>query len=87
MKRKYSLKEAGSMIASDPVNPDRRASFTDMVVRELEKLYRNNRISHPVYSMAVDAARVQSKILNNIYGRDVRGTERAVAFILKQFRK
>jgi hypothetical protein len=87
VKRKFPTKEGSGMIVSDPFNPDRNPSFTDLVVRELEKLYHTARISHAIYSMAVDAARVQSKVLNNIYGRDVRGTERAVRFILNQLRK
>lgn len=78
------LSEAGSMIASNPYNPDRSLSFVDMIIRELEKLNRLGRLSPVVYSRAVDLARVQTKILNKIYKGRARNLEQAVAFILRQ---
>ena len=79
-----TISEAGSMIASAPYNPDRSLSFTDMVVRELEKLNRLGRISPEIYSRAVDLARVQTKVLNKIYKERARNLEQAVMFILRQ---
>lgn len=80
------LSEAGSMIASNPYNPDRSLSFVDMIVRELEKLNRLGKLSPASYSRAVDLARVQTKILNKIYKGRARNLEQAVAFVLRQLR-
>lgn len=81
-----ALSEGGSMIVSNPFNPDRTLSFVDMIVRELEKLNRLGKLSPASYSRAVDLARVQTKILNKIYKGRARNLEQAVAFILRQLR-
>lgn len=78
--------EAGSMIVSDPYNPDRTLSFVDMIVGELEKLNRLGKLSPASYSRAVDLARVQTKVLNKIYKGRAGRLEQAVAFILRQLR-
>lgn len=79
--------EAGSMMVSDPVNPDRNPSFADMVSREFEKLLRQGRISPAFYSQAIDRIHNQEKILLAIYSKVANGVQGAVRFIVGQMSK
>lgn len=74
------------MIASQPYNPNRELSLVDIVVRELEKLSDTGRISPSEYSRAVDLARGQARILNNIYRGSATGLLPLIMFLLRQVR-
>ena len=80
------LRETGMMISS-PWNPNRELSFTDIVVREFEKLVDMGNISPVDYSRAIDLARRQTRILNAIYSKSATGLQQAVLFILRQLPK
>jgi hypothetical protein len=75
------------MIASAPWNPDRRLSFTDMVIAELEKLSRQKKITPVEYSYATDFTRVNTKPITRIYSGRVGGLKRAVMSIVNMTRK
>jgi len=83
LKVRADLKEASGMIASDPVNPDRRLTAVDIIAAELEKLSYNGSISPAVYSQALDLARGQTKVINNIYSRNGRDIKTLVMFLLR----
>ena len=85
-KNKKSLPETGMMISS-PWNPNRELSFTDIIVRELEKLLDKGIISPVEYSKTVDMARGQTKVLNAIYSKGANGIQQALTFLLRQVRK
>ena len=86
LKVRADLKEAGGMIASDPVNPDRRLTVIDVIAMELEKLSYNGSISPVVYSQALDRARGQTKVINNIYSRNGRDIKPIIMLLLRQVR-
>ena len=74
------------MIASDPVNPDRRLTVVDVIATELEKLSYNGSISPAVYNQALDLARGQTKVINNIYSRNGRDIKPVIMLLLRQVR-
>ena len=74
------------MIASDPVNPDRRLTVVDVIATELEKLSYNGSISPAVYNQALDLARGQTKVINNIYSRNGRDIKPIIMLLLRQVR-
>ena len=74
------------MIASDPVNPDRRLTVVDVIAMELEKLSRTGSISPVIYSQALDRARGQTKAINNIYSRNGRDIKPIIMLLLRQVR-
>ena len=76
------LKEAGDMIASQPVNAVNPSLF-ELIVRELDKLNRLKRISPIVYSKALIMARYRITQLNNIYSRNGRDIKTLVMFLLR----
>ena len=76
------LREAGDMIASQPVNPVNPSLF-ELIVRELDKLNRLKHISPMLYSRALVMARSRIKILNNIYSRNGRDIRSLILFLLR----
>ena len=74
------------MIASDPINPDRRLTVVDVIATELEKLSYNGSISPAVYNQALDRARGQTKVINNIYSRNGRDIKPVIMLLLRQVR-
>ena len=84
---KRKVIEAGSMIASAPWSPDRRLSFTDMIVAELNKLNTEKRITPVEYSYATDFARVNTKPITRIYSGKVGGLKQAVMSVINATRK
>lgn len=74
------------MIVSDPPgqDPQREVLPVDMIIRELEKLYYAGRITHAVYHRAADLARVQERILVNIYRGSATGLQQVLALLLRQ---
>ena len=74
------------MIASDPINPDRRLTVVDVIATELEKLSYNGSISPAVYNQALDLARGQTKVINNIYSRNGRDIKPVIMLLLRQVR-
>ena len=74
------------MIASDPVNPERRLTVVDIIATELEKLSYNGSISPAVYNQALDLARGQTKVINNIYSRNGRDIKPVIMLLLRQVR-
>ena len=83
--REY-LNEAGDMIASSPVNPSRELSIVDVIAMELEKLSRMGFISPAIYSQALDLARRQTKVINNIYSRNNRDVRPIIMLLLRKVR-
>lgn len=83
--KQVGLRETGMI--SGPWNPNRELSFTDIVVREFEKLVDIGNISSVDYSRAIDLARRQTRILNAIYSKSATGLQQAVLFILRQLPK
>jgi hypothetical protein len=79
------IKEAGDMIASQPVNAVNPSLF-ELIVRELDKLNRLKRISPVVYSKALIMARYRITQLNNIYSRNGRDIKTLVMFLLRMAR-
>ena len=86
LKVRADLKEASGMIASDPVNSDRRLTVVDVIATELEKLSYNGSISPAVYNQALDLARGQTKVINNIYSRNGRDIKPVIMLLLRQVR-
>ena len=84
--KKLKIREAGDMIASDPYSPDRRLSVVDVIAMELEKLSRTGSISPVIYSQALDRARGQTKVINNIYSRNGRDIKPIIMLLLRQVR-
>lgn len=78
-----------SMLVSSPSgqDPKSKPSFVELVVRELGKMLEQGRISHALYSQAVDRARVQSKVINNIYARKAITPLQVCFLILHQLHK
>jgi len=86
LSKNRSLKEAGDMIASDPVNRDETPSLSQLLARELDKLRDQGRLSPFIYTIARDQAYAQSKVLNNIYNRNGRDIKTLVMFLLRMAR-
>jgi hypothetical protein len=86
LKIKADLKEAGDMIASQPYNPDRSLSIVDVIAMELQKLSYNGSISPVIYNQALDLARGQAKVINNIYSRNGRDIKPIITLLLRQVR-
>jgi len=86
LKVRADLKEASGMIASDPVNPDRRLTAVDIIAAELEKLSYNGSISPAVYSQALDLAPGQTKVITNIFSRNGRDIKPLIMLLLRQVR-
>jgi len=84
--KKLKIREAGDMIASGPYNPDRELTIIDVIAMELEKLSRNGSISPVLYSQALDLARGQKKVINNIYSRNGRDIKPIIMLLLRQVR-
>ena len=74
------------MIASSPYNPDRRLTIIDVIAIELEKLSQTGSIPQAVYSQALDLARGQRKVINNIYSRNGRDLKPIIMLLLRQVR-
>ena len=74
------------MIASAPGPSLTPPSLVDIVVRELEKLSDTGHLSPVEYSLAIDLARGQAKILNYIYSGGANGLQRVIVFLLRQVR-
>lgn len=86
-KRPTSLKsEAGNMMASDPVKPDRTASFGDRISRELLKRLYKGALSHRDYFSSVDLLKNVERQLNHIYGGNRHGIDAAITFLLTTVR-
>ncbi len=86
LKVRADLKEAGNMIVSDPYNPNRELSIIDIITMELEKLSYNGSISPVMYNQALDLARGQKKVINNIYSRNGRDIKPIIMLLLRQVR-
>ena len=86
LKLRADLKEAGNMIASDPYNPNRELSIIDVIAMELEKLSYNGSISPVIYNQALDRARGQKRVINNIYSRNGRDIKPIIMLLLRQVR-
>lgn len=84
--KKLKMREAGDMIASDPYNPDRKLTIIDVIAMELEKLSREGSILPVMYSQALDLARGQRKVINNIYSRNGRDIKPIIMLLLRQVR-
>ena len=80
------LSEAGDMITSDPYNPNRDPSLSQLLTRELDKLRDQGRLSPIIYTVARDQAYAQSKVLNNIYNRTGRDLETVLMLLLSNVR-
>ena len=70
------------MIAG-PWNPDRRVSFVDLIVAELNRRLEDGSLPPVIYSYAVDLARMMTKPLTNIYGGSRDGLRQALAVVLR----
>ncbi len=86
LRLRADLKEAGDMIASDPYNPNKELTIIDVIAMELEKLSRNGSIPQALYSQALDLARGQKKVINNIYSRNGRDIKPIIMLLLRQVR-
>jgi hypothetical protein len=75
------IREAGDMIASQPVNPVNPSLF-ELIVRELDKLREVKRISPKVYSRAIVMAKTRIIQLNNINSRNGRDLQGLIMFLL-----
>ena len=84
--KKLRLREAGDMIASDPYSPDRRLTVVDVIAMELQKLSYNGSISPVIYNQALDRARGQKRVINNIYSRNGRDIKPIIMLLLRQVR-
>jgi hypothetical protein len=84
--KKLRLREAGDMIASNPYNPNKELTIIDVIVMELEKLSQNGSILPVVYSQALDLARGQKRVINNIYSRNGRDIKPIIMLLLRQVR-
>jgi hypothetical protein len=84
--KKLKIREAGDMIASDPYNPNKEITIIDVIAMELEKLSRNGSIPQALYSQALDLARGQKKVINNIYSRNGRDIKPIIMLLLRQVR-
>ena len=84
--KKLRLREAGDMIASDPYNPNKEITIIDVIAMELEKLSQNGSILPVMYSQALDLARGQKKVINNIYSRNGRDIKPIIMLLLRQVR-
>jgi hypothetical protein len=86
LRLRADLKEAGDMIASEPYNPNKEITIIDVIAMELEKLSRNGSIPQALYSQALDLARGQKKVINNIYSRNGRDIKPIIMLLLRQVR-
>ncbi len=84
--KKLKIKEAGDMIASNPYNPNKELTIIDVIAMELEKLSYNGSILPVMYSQALDLARGQKKVINNIYSRNGRDIKPIIMLLLRQVR-
>ena len=84
--KKLRLREAGDMIASEPYNPNKELTIIDVIAMELEKLSQNGSILPVMYSQALDLARGQKKVINNIYSRNGRDIKPIIMLLLRQVR-
>lgn len=76
------IKEAGDMIASQPINAVNPSLF-ELIVRELDKLNRLKQISPMLYSRAIVLAKTRIIQLNNIYSRNGRDLRGLIMFLLR----
>lgn len=79
------IREAGDMIASDPKQPINPSLF-ELIVRELDKLNSEKKISPVLYSRAIVMARTRIIQLNNIYSRNGRDVKTLIMFLLRMAR-
>lgn len=79
------LREAGDMIASDPKQPVNPSLF-ELIIRELDKLNSERKISPMVYSRSIVLARSRIMQLNNIYSRNGRDIQTLILFLLRMAR-
>jgi hypothetical protein len=86
LRLRADLKEAGDMIASEPYNPNKELTIIDVIAMELEKLSQNGSILPVMYSQALDLARGQKKVINNIYSRNGRDIKPVIMLLLRQVR-
>jgi len=84
--KKLKIREAGDMIASNPYNPNKELTIIDVIAMELEKLSQNGSILPVMYSQALDLARGQKKVINNIYSRNGRDIKPIIMLLLRQVR-
>ena len=84
--KKLRLREVGDMIASDPYNPNKELTIIDVIAMELEKLSQNGSILPVMFSQALDLARGQKKVINNIYSRNGRDIKPIIMLLLRQVR-
>jgi len=84
--KKLKVREAGDMIASNPYNPNKELTIIDVIAIELEKLSQNGSILPVMYSQALDLARGQKKVINNIYSRNGRDIKPIIMLLLRQVR-
>ena len=79
------IREAGDMIASDPKQPINPSLF-ELIVRELDKLNSEKKISPMLYSRAIVLAKSRIIQLNNIYSRNGRDIKGLIMFLLRMAR-
>ena len=76
------------MIASSPHSPDRRISFADELVREIERIFFGVRLlNHAEYSQAIDFIKINAKPITHIYAGKPHALDRALRFVLSQIRQ
>lgn len=86
LRLRADLKEAGDIIASNPYNPNKELTIIDVIAMELEKLSQSGSILPVMYSQALDLARGQRKVINNIYSRNGRDIKPIIMLLLRQVR-
>jgi hypothetical protein len=84
--KKLKVREAGGMMVSDPINPNRDPSLSQLLARELDKLRDQGKLSPIIYTIARDQAYAQSKVLNNIYSRNGRDLQTVLMLLLSNVR-
>jgi len=87
MQRNKKLKEGSGMIVSAPGPALAEPNFIELLAREIEKLHNTARIDGRTYGRARDLLPLLRTSIFNIYGRQDRGLERALMFLLKQARR
>jgi len=86
-KSRNTLIEAGNMMASDPINPDKRVGLGDLLIRELDRLLQAKSITPVQYSMGVDFIKVNEKPINHIYAGKPHALRHSLMFVLSYLRQ
>jgi hypothetical protein len=85
--KRYRIKEAGDMIASQPGPVLAQPTLIDLLAREIEKMNDSGAISPLIYARSRDLLPILRTSIMNIYGRRDSGLQQALAFLLKQARR